>query len=446
MPVYRTTEFYINELSIVTKTETIDIRNIYKQLIVIDSIFMPSIHGYVTIDDANALTHHFIFDGSEALLIDISKEEGDEVNRFKRAFRLIKQASRSEQNFTKEDFVLHFISDEMVYSYQRRVTQSYDDFTYTEIARSIMSDYIEIPEKDYDGIYDASIGVRKVVVPNLRPIEAVEWCAKRALDENLAPSFLFFQNFDAYHFVSLSTLLQQEPIYTMRIELKNQNDEFLGSLERQLETVRSFDMLSQYDYIDRIKNGVEAGTFIGFDPTTRIIDEELISYDDHYDLIEHSNETRNLSLIQNRRGLLNTEEFESKKTLNVFNTAWPLSSYIQSNYPESIVKRERYENIIFQRRSIFKNFLVRKLRTTIPGNFNVICGKMIDVVANKMARLDPEEDQLDLSITAKYLTIGTKHIFGFDKYETIVDMCTSSNMYPLTPSSTPEQLDALLSY
>jgi hypothetical protein len=35
-------------------------------------------------------------------------------------------------------------------------------------------------------------GIRDIVIPNLKPLEAIEWCAKRAIDEKKSPNFRVF--------------------------------------------------------------------------------------------------------------------------------------------------------------------------------------------------------------------------------------------------------------
>ena len=71
------------------------------------------------------------------------------------------------------------------------------------------------------GIYEPTSGLRKIVVPNLRPFDAIEWCAKRALDKNGSPNYVFFQNLVGYNFASLSTLLTQQEILDIKFEVKN---------------------------------------------------------------------------------------------------------------------------------------------------------------------------------------------------------------------------------
>ena len=42
------------------------------------------------------------------------------------------------------------------------------------------------------------MGIRKAILPKMKPLDAITWCAKRALDENYRPNFLFFENLSSY--------------------------------------------------------------------------------------------------------------------------------------------------------------------------------------------------------------------------------------------------------
>jgi hypothetical protein len=91
--IKKSTQFKINELFIVTKTgETIDIQSIYEEISIFDSMFTPVMSGNILIKDAVGLSGILLFDGTEMLLIDISKDANSDVANFRKAFRIYKQS------------------------------------------------------------------------------------------------------------------------------------------------------------------------------------------------------------------------------------------------------------------------------------------------------------------------------------------------------------------
>ena len=95
--VKKSTQFSINELVIVTKNGNIDISNIFEELNIFDSLFLPVMNGKILIKDAQGLSGKLFFDGSESILIDISKDPNSDIANFKKAFRIIIQTDRKAE-------------------------------------------------------------------------------------------------------------------------------------------------------------------------------------------------------------------------------------------------------------------------------------------------------------------------------------------------------------
>ncbi len=202
----KSTQFEIIELVLVTKGGKIDIANLCEEINIHDTLFLSVMSGSLVIGDSVGLSSKLLFDGSESILIHIKKDKNSEILDFKKAFRIYKQTNRSIIKPGLEKYILHFTSDELIYSDQQRVNQSYET-NYSKIVERILVDYLKVPQNNLGGVYEFSSGVQKIVIPNLRPLEAIEWCAKRALDINQSPNFMFYQNITGFNFATLSTLL-----------------------------------------------------------------------------------------------------------------------------------------------------------------------------------------------------------------------------------------------
>ena len=428
---------------IVTKAGKIDISAIFEEINIFDSLFMPVMSGKLLIKDAIGLSGKLIFDGSESLLIDIIKsEEEPEIANFKKSFRIYKQSDRINDGLNSENYILHFVSDELLYSDQQRVNQSYEN-NYSEIVKKILIDYLKIQSNQLGGIYDDTVGIRKVVIPNLRPIEAIEWCAKRCTDAENSPNYMFYQNYTGYNFASLSNLLTKPSILDIKFEPKNTKDS--NSLT-EISSVRSMEVVSQTDNVEKIRSGVNAGTFIGFDPLTRTIAKKQISYADHFNSMKHGNENPNVSEIQNRDNVTNLQAFDSKKTIASFSAARQYSNYIKKYDPTSISKEDNVEEYLFKRKAIIKNLMNRRVKFTMPGNFQLTSGFNVNVIVPNLAQKSKDGDNEDLSISGKYIIVGTRHIIGYEKHETIIEVATSSTANEFIPSGTTEQTNEILEY
>ena len=270
--IKKSTQFHINELVLVTKGGNIDISKIYEEINIFDSLLTPVMTGNIMIRDANGLSSRLIFDGSEAILMDIAKDKNSDIAVFKKSFRVYKQSQRKNETPSSEIFVLNFVSDELMYSDQQKINQSYT-LTYTEIIQKILLDYLKISNNNSGGVFDVSYGIRNVAIPNLRPLEAIEWCAKRAVDINQAPNFLFYQNTLGYNFATLSNLLTKPDLLDVNFETKNQPK---SNPISEMSSARSLEVIGQTDGIDKARSGINAGKFVGFDPVTGTISKKEI--------------------------------------------------------------------------------------------------------------------------------------------------------------------------
>lgn len=439
-------QFKINELSIITKQlGKIDIAGIFEELNIYDSIFVPVISGSILIRDSIGLSSQIKFDGSESLLIDITKNAKQNPNNvnlsYKRAFRIYKQSNRSNVNFNSEMYILNFVSDELMYSDQQRINQSYED-TYTNIVKNILTDYLKVPNYNLQGIIDDTVGIRKLVIPNLKPLDAIDWCAKRSTDKLLSPNFLFYQNNTGFNFASLSTLFSNPAISPILFEPKNVTQR---NAAKELISARNMEIVSQTNAIERTRSGVISGKYIGFDPMTRSIETKELDYNNHYNLMKHCNPNSTLTVIPNRANKQNIEEFDSRKSVWLYSTNRKKSNYIKKYDPTCTTKEENYEDYIFQRKALLKNLTEHRLKFLMPGNFQLTSGFNVDVTVPKMSIKEKGQTNEDTTITGKYLIVATRHIIGYQKHETIIEVASSSSIESQT-DGTSQQTSEIINY
>lgn len=438
----KSTQFKLSELVVVTKAGPLDISKLYEEINIFDSLFLPVVNGNIVVRDSIGLSGKLLFDGSESLLIDIKKSDESDIAEYKKAFRIYKQSDRQNDGMNNELFTLHFCSDELMYSDQQRINQSYE-LTYAQIVEKILLNYLKVPKNNLKGIYDLTSGLKKIVIPNLRPLEAIEWCAKRSVDINQSPNFVFYQNSIGYNFASLSKLLTLPEILDIKFEPKNQPGGNPGS---EINTARSIEVVSQSNEIEKTRSGVNASKFIGFDPLTRTIATKNISYGDHYSNMKHGNESPNFSQIQNRDGVNNTETYNASKTVNIFGAARQFSEYIKKKDPFSISKEENVEAWLSQRKSIIKNLMTKRVKIVMPGNFQLTSGFNVNLIVPNSGRKDKGDDNNDASLSGKYLIVASRHIIGYEKHETIIEVATSSSANEFIPASNPIQTKAIENY
>ncbi len=415
------TQFRIKEIVVYTKGGPVIITSIFDELNIFDSLFLPIMSGNILITDSLGLSKRLNFDGSEVIGIDIEKSVNSKIASFKKSFRIYKQSDRKNVNQSTEKYILHFVSDEQMYSDQQRVNQSYQA-KYSDVVQKIMTNYLKVPNSER-GIYEETSGIKKIVVPNLSPLDAIDWCARRSVDQKNSPSYVFFKNAIGYNFVSLSTLLTKDSILNINFSPKNlsKNDPL-----SEMSSARSYEVIVQNDSIEKTRSGVNAGKFMGFDPMTRTFGERALTFQSHYSKINHSNKNANATEIVNRDNTSNFTSYDSRKVVSLFGAQRKNSAYIKKYEPESISKIEDYENFAFQRKAIFRNLVSKRLKVVMPGNFQLMSGFNVDFTTTGFSFNESQSEKQDDSISGKYLIVATRQIITTNKHETIIEVATDS--------------------
>jgi hypothetical protein len=422
LEVTQSTQFRIRNLSIVSKVGTFEVSSMFDELNIFDSVMMPCMSGNILIRDAIGLSKKLLFDGSEYLNVNIGKDLDDTVLAINRTFRIYKQSDRKNINQSSEMYVLHFVSEELIYSKQQKVNQVFSG-NYHSAAATILDRYLKVKQRlGKVGIIEPSKGLHNYIIPNMAPFDALNWLAQRAINKEGLPNYLFFQNKLGYNFVSLSTLLGQDPLFDVNFSAKNLN----SSLSNEIVGARDVRTSQQHNLIENIEDGVYAGKFIGFDPLMHKIQFREISYLDWYSKGTHANYNPNVTSAKNRENLDGSQMFGSKISLYPFQSTRTNNAYTKENDPTTANIYDDTDNYVFQRKAILRNLMQTKVQMTLPGNFGVSSGFNLFLKMPNRAAADDSEDY-DPTLYGKYLIIGTRHMIKYDKHETIVELATDSS-------------------
>lgn len=428
-------QYKIKEIFIMGKEGPIDIQNLFEEINLYDSIFLPVTSGNIIITDTIRLTDILRFDGTEVISLYLTKTKS--ALSYRKNFRIYKQTDRTNINQNTERYILHFVADEYVSSTQQKVNKSYKD-TYSKVANNIMNNFIKT---NHPKIFENSFGVREIVVPNLSPLEAIDWCAKRALSQKKSPEFLFYSDNNNFNFVTLSSLLKQKSVLDAPIKfgVKNLTG---GDPSKELYMAKGLEVVSQNDTIDKIQKGVFSGSFVGFDTTTGSINTLKNDFDKNYAATDHANKNALDTNMQNQNGTTLKSSYDSNKAVYVARDSRSGSNYIKQADPKSINSNEAYEKLILQRKAIFSNLVSRKIKLSLPGNFLLTSGKMVDLdVAPFSIKTSSEKELRDKSLSGKYLIVATRHILGLNKHTTFIEIATDSTTDNRKSTGTKSQND-----
>ena len=93
----QSTQFTVNKIAINSKFGTFDVSAVFEELNIFDSVLMPCISGNILIKDSIGLSKKLLFDGSEFIDIDISKDTERQGTNLNKTFRIFKQTNRNSK-------------------------------------------------------------------------------------------------------------------------------------------------------------------------------------------------------------------------------------------------------------------------------------------------------------------------------------------------------------
>lgn len=422
--IRQTTQYTILELFLeFSNGETIDIKNAAEEINLFDNLFTPCVSGNILLSDAVGLADKLQLQGSEKLKVKIEKSDNSQAITFEKQFVLYKLTNRKNLNLTSQVYVIHFVSEEFILSEQKKVSQNFVG-SYSTILKSILTNYLKVPDSSPNqgkggiGIIYPSAGPQDIIIPNLTPFDAINFISKRAVALNYnTPDFVFYETIAGYNFAPIKYLMSLDAVFDINFKPKNLAGD---NTESEFYGARDLKILSQFSVLDNIRDGSYAGKFIGFDTLTRTFKVTTVKtvYED-----ETAGSTNNLADAYNKENKKYEDMTESRIVSYPFALPRSTVAYIKENNPANINFADNSEEYVFQRKSIFSNLTQRRLQLTMPGNFGLFSGRMVNLSIPKYSISD-KSNSTDRNLSGKYLITAVRHVIKFDKHETLIEVST----------------------
>jgi|TARA_B110000858_G_scaffold76401_1_gene88640 hypothetical protein len=273
------------------KGDTLDLKLIVVELNIYESIYKNAVTGTVVITDAKNQIGRLQIQGLERIsfklstpgaskknvTLDASAETGEPFHVYKITDR--KQAGPGVLMYT-----LHFASREFMRNIRTKVSQAYEG-RLDEAVQSIFKD------KDYLDSrkrlkFEPTGNADKIVIPNLRPFDAIQMIAEKSLPEKSGGTgYFFYETTKAYHFRSWESMVTTQgsakrvPKQTFfYMPLKHKDDNIKDEIGHKFKSVQSYRFINNF-------HDVAANTALGT-YGQRVITHNL--YDKSYNIADYN--------------------------------------------------------------------------------------------------------------------------------------------------------------
>lgn len=181
-----------------------DIRFLISEFNIFEDLMASSVSGTILVEDGNNLINNLPIYGNETLEIEFSTP--NDANTYKKTFRIYKVESRKLENVRSEVYLLHFCSMENYLNGVQTISKSYTKKLISDMADNIMTEFLV---GEFQTL-ETTKYIQSFIIPNLEPMEALNWLAARANSSSFKGSnYVFYEDRDGYNFCSLELRYKQ---------------------------------------------------------------------------------------------------------------------------------------------------------------------------------------------------------------------------------------------
>lgn len=410
----------------------LDIKNLVVEFNYFEDLFSNAITGAVVVNDSNDLITFLSLTGNDYISF-ILEKPGLQCS-IERVFKIYTVSERTLINDTNEGYFLHFCSEELMLSEQYRVSKSYKNHKVSQIVQDICENYLNIGTSK--SLNNAIVAIEEtkntlnLVVPNLKPIEAINWLCNYAQSQSsLNPStFLFFQDNRGYNFKSIQTLCSGPVYKTYTYEPKNVVDD--TDTEKYITNVLSYEIVEQFNSLNSLNRGVFSNRLVSIDLISQTYQETDFDYEQYsktakrlnqYGILPNSKNTLGDKPNQTPIGTLRVATSIQKTSLNPY--------VISKNQAIKDIEIEKY---VPQRLAEIGLIASQKVKLAIPGDPLMTVGKVINFNLLTVGIKSSEEGKpLDTYMSGKYLVTAVRHkADNSGVFQTVIEICKESMPNP----------------
>jgi len=413
-------DYKINDMSLILSNGTsIDVRNIMVELSIYEDIFSPTLSGSIVINDGHDIFSAFGIHGSEYLRVSIDKP-GLQLP-YERLFRVYKTTLRSPntQNDVGQIYVLQFCSEELILSLGTLISKSYKNTQYSNMILDICQNYLKIPSFD-PSLIEQTIGNYSLIIPNLRPFEAINFIGSRSFSGTSKYCYFFFETRDGYEFTSIQTMTQR-PVYS---EYSLENKRIDPDPSNDTSGINELRILSDFDVVTSLSNG-------GFSSKLATIDiiKQKYDFNTYSQLTQLSN-----GLLMNKYPTMgNLKDRNGNTIFDNYDSYFRMVTTFTEDINKFMMNRTMHM-------ALLNNF---RLSMSIPGDVLFKAGMMISAKYPYFEYSGTGNKKFDKYRTGKFLVTAVRHIFSQKQYYTVAELAQDSFNDQLPGDNSPPTLQTL---
>jgi len=338
-------------------------------------------------------------------------------------------------------YLLHFTSEQDIVNSNTTVSRSFRGKKISEIVNTILSDYIDPEESGNDFVIEETVGLENIIIPNWKPLKAINWLAKKAINKNNVPNYLFWESNGTTYFQSIETLLTQQVKQKFIFSPIIANSQKIEQLARGRVQLDNLEIVSQFNVLRNTENGLYASKLITHDIVKKKIRQHTQSLTEMYGSdITHTDKYMPISSADTYYDVSDRFTFAPQDIGN--NQGDSIQSYYDSKvmfhpkhdqmYATNV--GDLYDNNVeewkLKRNALILGLDQIKLEITFSGKSYIRVGHMVNIVVpspEKVLEQNPgkvknPDDLVDKYLSGTYLITALRHMITWNNGKPVYTM------------------------
>ena len=425
------TDVVIKKFEIYASAGKYNLEPHFLEMNIYENIFSPFLTANFVLGDSHNIPYKLPIVGEETIDIDIvltgydgtADEEKHSIKPPR--FHVNSLTDRFFSKPKSQTFTLSCVSENCMNNQHSKVSKSYNGKTISDIVDDIYFNYI------FDGkralLTEATDRVENIIIPNLRPLQAIVWLANRSTSEDTnGVNYLFYETMDECHFISLDTLIGTEPRVKYMQRPRVDDSTGVGFIKDNIFKLEKFYYTKNFDKVENTKQGMYSSKLITHDITTKTIQQhEYNGFNDWFGL-NHCGTyppASNSDMELKTAGLPRTSHAPTDDPINEKQLGWMVDSRVDF-FPKhtnmySINANEIYDNKVEdwkqQRSAQIQHMEGTTIVFDVSGDSTLRVGETVILIlpspetTDKDKKSDVADDKF---LSGKFLVTSIRHIFS----------------------------------
>lgn len=413
----------------------------WTNITIYEDILVKGTTGTIQIDDGTDIISLLELHGNEYLYISFNRpSETEEFKKVTRSFRIVKATDRKPKLGSQgQTYVLHFCSEELVFSNMQTISRSFKGETATKHIYNICKNTLKVSDNRLKtSNFEDSYGIIDMALTSCKPYEAIDIFTSKAFSQNES-TFIFFENREGYNFYSLEGLFKRPTVAKLKYSTVKLTDDNLKSPFTSTNDISKFNH-STFDIYEKTRHSTYAGSLYTLDLIRQKYTRNLYTAINASDKVYiEGNIPVNFARNRNEKTLYDEYGAGVKYTLTNYNQTY--APYLAERGYR--VNNVNVEKTVLQRESQLQLLKSATVKMTVPANPLLSVGYTVDFEMPAFTINKETSRNFDPFYSGKYLISQVRHVITSDgKMQTSLELCKNSPAIFYTFAMTSNKKDS----